>query len=134
MLFQHTFHARARRLRRHRRREGMTLVEIMIVVIIMAMIATAVGMSVIPAITKARRDAAKTNAATLRSGVALYRVQGGDGCPSMDDLLEADVIDSATTPEDPWGEDFLIECEGTQIAVYSAGQDRTFGTEDDVPD
>lgn len=64
----------------------------------------------------------------------MFAVRGGEGCPTLDDLLEANVIDSATTTEDPWGQAYLIECEGTHVAVLSSGQDRVFGTEDDVPE
>jgi prepilin-type N-terminal cleavage/methylation domain-containing protein len=47
---------------RRRTREGMTLVEIMIVVIIMAMIAAAVGVAVLPRLNDARIQQARTDA------------------------------------------------------------------------
>lgn len=120
--------------RRRRRREGMTLVEIMIVVIIMALIATAVGYAVIPMLTDGQEHMAETNAAAIRSGVFAYFVGGGEDCPSFDDLVEADVLDGQAEPQDPWGTDYAIECEGADVFVTSAGPDRELGTEDGVPD
>lgn len=116
-----------------RRREGMTLVEIMIVVIIMALIATAVGVAVLPRLQKARVDSTKTDSQAVRSAVTLYLGEhpGGD-CPNMDDLVEGGYLDSSKRTTDAWDNDFQIECDGGNVSVVSAGPDGQFGTEDDV--
>ncbi len=118
---------------RRRRREGMTLVEIMIVVIIMALIATAVGVAVLPALGRARVNQTRSDAQAVRSAVLLYLgSEPGADCPSMDQLLESGTIDHARRTTDAWDNPFLIECDGDDIIVRSNGPDGNPGTEDDV--
>ncbi len=122
-----------RALRRRRRREGMTLIEIMIVVIIMALIATAVGFAVLPQLQRSRITTARTDAQAVRSGAELYFAQDpGADCPTVSDLVEADILNSSTRTTDPWNNDFVIECDGDEITVISGGPDGDVGTEDDV--
>ena len=119
--------------RRRRRREGMTLVEIMIVVIIMALIATAVGVAVLPALSRARINQTRSDAQAVRSAVLLYLGQeAGASCPTMDELIEAGTIDRARRTTDAWDHPFIIECDGEDILVRSNGPDGQPGTEDDI--
>ncbi len=111
--------------------EGMTLIEIMIVVVIMALIATAVGVAVIPRLEAARIDSTRTDAQSIRSAVQMYKVENHD-CPSSVEDLAGDYLDSSRRMVDAWDNDFQIECEGNDIFVVSAGPDGQFGTEDDV--
>lgn len=120
------------RLRRRRRVEGMTLVEIMIVVIIMALIATAVGIAVIPRWRKAQIDTARTDAQSIRSAVQLYLMDHNDCPSSAQDLQEGGYLDRSKRATDPWDEPFRIECEGDEIYVLSAGPDKQWDTEDDI--
>jgi general secretion pathway protein G len=122
-----------RRRAPRRRRAGMTLVEIMIVVIIMALIATAVGMAVLPALQDARRRQAQADAATMQSAALAYLVQSGRAeCPTASELEESGVLNAQTRARDPWDHEFVIECEGDAISVRSMGPDGQLGTEDDV--
>ena len=41
-------------------------------------------------------------------------------------------LDSSRRTTDAWDRDFLIECEGDDIIVISAGPDTEMGTEDDI--
>jgi len=92
-----------RRIARRRRREGMTLVEIMIVVIIMALIATAVGVAVLPALGRARVNQTRSDAQAVRSAVLLYLGQEpGASCPTMDELIDAGTIDHSRRTTDAW--------------------------------
>ncbi|MEM9067412.1 MAG: type II secretion system protein GspG [Myxococcota bacterium] len=117
---------------RRRRTEGMTLVEIMIVVIIMALIATAVGIAVIPRWRKAQVDTARTDAQSIRSAVQLYLMDNNDCPSSAEDLQEGGYLDRSKRATDPWDEPFQIECEGDEIYVLSSGPDKQWNTEDDV--
>jgi general secretion pathway protein G len=109
----------------------MTLVEIMVVVIIIVLIATAVGVAVMPQFEKARVKSTITDATTIRSAVQLYRLDNND-CPTVEELVEADTIDRTTRTVDAWENGFVIECEGNDIYVVSAGPDGQMGTEDDI--
>ena len=118
---------------RRRRRTGMTLVEIMIVVIIMAMIATAVGMAVLPALNDARRRQAQSDCATMQSAAIAYLLQSGSTeCPTASELEQSGVLNGQTRARDPWDHELVIECEGDAISVRSMGPDGQLGTEDDV--
>ncbi|MCA9580236.1 MAG: type II secretion system protein GspG [Myxococcales bacterium] len=117
---------------RRRKRQGMTLIEIMIVVIIMAMIATAVGIAVLPQFSKAKVKQAQSDAATIQSAVELYLASGGDGCPTVEELVASKELKKGTATADPWGNDFDIECSGDDITVMSAGPDGQMGSDDDV--
>lgn len=120
------------RLRR-RRREGMTLVEIMIVVIIMALIATAVGVAVLPQLAKSRITQTRSDAQAVQSAAVLYFGQEpGAGCPSVQDLVGAGLLDRSRRTTDAWDHEFSIECEGNDIYVTSPGPDGSPGTEDDI--
>lgn len=122
-------------LRRSRRRgrEGMTLVEIMIVVIIMALIATAVGIAVLPMLESSRVKQATTDVAGIRGAAVTWFAGGHADCPSVSDRIDEGILDRHARDEDPWGSAFVIECEDADVDVISAGPDRELGTSDDIP-
>lgn len=127
-------HPTLSRIRRVARRNGgMTLVEIMIVVIIMALIATAVGVAVLPRLKQARIDSTRTDAQSVRSAAVMFVSEnpGGD-CPSVEELTEGGYLDSSRRTTDAWDNDFTVECEGDDVIVVSAGPDGEMGTEDDI--
>jgi general secretion pathway protein G len=113
---------------------GMTLIEIMIVVIIMAMIATGVAVAVMPQYEKSQINAAKTDVAAIRNAVNLYRLDNPGECPSsVDDLVTEEVLDKNTRTVDPWKSEFVINCSaGEEPDVLSLGPDMQEGTEDDI--
>jgi general secretion pathway protein G len=120
------------RRRRLRRTEGMTLVEIMIVVIIMALIATAVGVAVVPQWRKSQKRQTLTDAQAVKAGVLLFMTDN-NGCPSGSaELQEEGYLDRSKRATDAWDNEFQVECEGDDIYVVSAGPDGQFGTEDDI--
>ena len=110
----------------------MTLVEIMIVVIIMALIATAVGIAVLPQFTRAKEKTAESDVQAIDAAVQLYLMQVGDECPNVQDLLDEGVLDESKNTTDPWGNEYVIECQGDDIAVRSSGPDGQPGSEDDI--
>ena len=124
---------RRRARRPSRAREGMTLVEIMIVVIIMALIATAVGVAVLPRLKRARIDSTKADAQTVRSAVQMYLGDhpGGE-CPSIEKLVEDGQLDRSKRTSDAWDRPFQIECEGDDVTVVSPGPDGQLGSDDDI--
>ncbi len=99
---------------------GMTLIEIMIVIIIMAMIATGVSLAVMRGLKRSQIKDARIGACTIRSAVQLYMADHPRKCPSIEDLA-GDYLDSKKRLQDPWGQDYTIECESDDPDVYSAG-------------
>ena len=123
--------------RRHRiaqatRREGMTLIEIMIVITIFAMIAGGVAVALLPRLEEARIKSTKTDAQALRSAVMLYIADNPRGCPTVEDLVSERYLDGSRRTTDAWNTEFQITCEDGDVAVLSAGPDLEFNTEDDI--
>jgi len=108
----------------------MTLVEIMIVVIVMALIATGVAFSVVPMLLEARIRQTEQDVRVIHQAVGLYMIRNADECPiSVDDLS----LQSTARRTDAWGSSFSIECElGIEPLVSSPGPDRQAGTGDDI--
>jgi len=107
---------------------GMTLIEIMIVVIIMAMIATGVAVAVMPQLEKSRIKTARSDVAAIRTAVQLYLADNPSGCPSVEDLKQGRLLDQAKRTTDPWDQEFVIKCQaGDDPEVYSIGPDKQEG-------
>lgn len=121
-----------RRLAARRRREGMTLIEIMIVITIFAMIAGGVAVALLPQLDKAREKSTRADAQALRSAIMLYVADNPRSCPTVDDLVTDRYLDGSKRTADAWDTPFQITCEGGDIFVVSAGEDGQFETEDDI--
>ena len=100
---------------------GMTLIEIMIVIIIMAMIATGVSLGVMKALESSRVDEAHMGACNVRSAATLFVARNPGQCPTMEDLAR-DFLDDEKSVLDPWEREFVIEC-GEKLRVYSTGKE-----------
>jgi len=120
------------RLARQRRREGMTLLEIMIVVMILALIGGGVAVALVPQLERARIDSTKTDAQSLRSAVMLYVADNPRECPTVEELVSERYLDGSRRTTDAWDTPFQISCEDGEVSVISAGPDLEFNTEDDI--
>jgi general secretion pathway protein G len=127
-----TIDTRQRHLTKRKRREGMTLIEIMIVITIFAMIAGGVAVALLPRLEEARVKSTKADAQALRSAVMLYIADNPRGCPTVEDLVTERYLDGSKRTADAWDVPFQVSCEDGDIAVVSAGADGEFGTEDDI--
>lgn len=121
----------AERKRKHKRQQGMTLVEIMIVMAIIALIAGAAGFALIPQFTKAKVKQTSADAKTIASAVELHMSENDD-CPSVDQLVSSKTLRQTASTKDAWGNDFSIECNEDGAVVRSGGPDEQMGTEDDI--
>lgn len=120
----------SKKLRRRTLKPGMTLVEIMIVVIVMALIATGVAYAVVPELLRVRVQQTQTDARAVQSMVEIYMLRNAGQCPSSVDDLS---FSSSSRRSDAWGNDFFIECEANQEpSVISAGPDGQISTGDDI--
>lgn len=122
---------RDQRSKKQRATAGMTLVEIMAVLIIIGLVATMVSVAVLPQIQKARVKATRANGQAIRAAAVMYMTEN-DNCPTVQDLLEARILDKKTNTKDEWDNDFAIECDEEGPSVVSAGPDKQMGTEDDI--
>jgi general secretion pathway protein G len=114
---------------------GVTLVEVLIVVAIMAIIAGGATMMVFPEFKKARIKSALIGASTIKTAAESYREldSTSDACPTIQDLVNGRKIDGKKI-DDPWGQPYKIRCEEGEIRVYSSGNDRKENSPDDIRD
>lgn len=123
----------SRRLRRARRQAGVTLVEVLIVVAIMAMLAGGVAVFALPKFREAQVSTAKTSAQVLRRAVQDWqRVNNEVTCPSASELVQGKHLDSSSNPDDPWGMPWKFVCTEDDVFVQSTGPDKKDGTADDI--
>jgi general secretion pathway protein G len=104
---------KARILRRAAER-GMTLIEIMVVMVILGLIATAVAVNVVGAAGKARTDRAKTDVQRIASdGVEAFKVMRGR-YPTTEEGLKLLIDEKFLKPNspegklnDPWNHEYI---------------------------
>ena len=112
---------------------GVTLVEILIVVAIIAMVASGVAVFAFPKYKEAQVKTAETGARVIRSAVQDWqRVNNESTCPTMSQLVQEKHIDSAANTADPWNEAYILTCTDDDVIVMSKGPDKKKGTPDDI--
>ena len=130
--------------RRGHGRGGFSLLEVLVVISIIALMATLVGTNVIPLFGKAKTKKAETDIATIKAAIKLYMMENdrppdrledllvereGGGAPFIDpdDLEEGELID-------PWKTPYQYERTGTQFEIISFGADGQAGGEGENAD
>jgi general secretion pathway protein G len=111
---------------------GVTLVEVLIVVAIMALIAGGVSFLVLPRYRDAQIKTAKTNARNIRNVATQHVALKGGECPTVQTLISEKELDAAGDTKDPWGGSFTIKCDADDISVSSPGPDQRDGSQDDI--
>ena len=117
-----------------RGRRGFTLIEIMAVVVIIGLIATAAGLEVNRQMIKARQERARVDLSTIVNAVDLYRLQRGRLPRDLQDLLDAQHGTLRAEPVDPWGRAYVLEVAAGKIDVTCFGADGLAGGEGEDED
>ena len=132
---------------------GFTLLEVLVVVLIITILATIVGVNVLPGLGKANVAAATAQIHEVRTALRMYRMDHGR-LPTMqqglralcvkptippvpDDYPVEGYLDSRTVPPDPWGNEYLYLIPGSDGAPYeivSYGSDGEEGGEGTAAD
>jgi general secretion pathway protein G len=120
------------------RRNGFTLVELMVVILIIGLLATVVIINVMPATDKAAATKAKADIATLEQAVEMYRLNNLS-YPSGDQGLNALVGERLIKrlPKDPWGNPYHYVApgaDGREFDILSYGADGREGGEGEDAD
>ena len=117
----------------NKKQDGFTLIEIMVVLIIIAIMASFVVPSVINRPDQARFTKVKNDILTIESALDLYKLDNGN-YPSNDDGLEALIEDEDNLylkrlPLDPWSEPYQYSNPGenSKIDIFSLGADSQLG-------
>lgn len=122
-----------RLIKKLKNEKGMTLIEILIVLSIIAGAMAAIFATVFSGADKAKTDQAKAEIGKIASYIKLYKMDHGN-YPSADEGLSALVTGGfmEEVPVDPWKSDYIYEVPGThgkKFEICSPGPD-----EDDPSD
>jgi len=123
--------------------QGLTLVEMIVVLAIIALVAALIVPNVIGRPDQARVTTANSDIATIASQLTTYRLDNG-AYPTTAQGLKALVERTAvpplpatfpdggylsTMPQDPWGKPYVYESNGQSYAITSLGRDGKPGGE-----
>ena len=113
-------------------RRGMTLVEVLIVLTIMASIMGVVGFVAVNALDKAAIKEAEIQLGKLDQQIQQYQIMNSRKLPdSLEDLVKQKF--STNVPKDGWNEDFVYrKINEKEYELFSKGPDQREGTEDDI--
>ena len=130
------------------KRDGLTLIEVLLVLVILVILGSLVGLTVNRAQKQALRDAARAQILAFDSPLELYH-QNIRSYPTSSQGLQAMVVAPAdlknperwngsylqgnTIPLDPWDNEYQYELMDTEnYRITSAGPDGQMGTDDDI--
>lgn len=112
---------------------GVTLVEVLIVVAIIAMVAGGAAVFALPRYRDAQVKSATTWARTIRAAVQNWQSTTNEtACPTMSQLVQEKYLDPGSSTTDPWGQPYTLNCSEDEVYVVSMGPDKQKGTKDDV--
>ena len=108
---------------RRARTAGFTLVELMVVVAIIAILATTAGVYLFGALDDADQTKAKAEIQAMKSAITAYMLKNNRKLPNTLDEI-APFMDPPKVPKDPWGNAYVYTKEGTRsFKIVSYGAD-----------
>ena len=115
---------------------GFTLLEIMVVIAIIGLLATAVSVGVMSYLKKAKVQTCKIQLNTIAQAINNYYLEENDYPSSLEDLTKGH---NAPLKEkqlkDPWGQEFIYSTSThgeADFTLCSKGPDKREGTDDDI--
>lgn len=114
---------------------GLTLIEIMIVLTIMASIMGMVGVYAAGAMERAKVSEAETEVGKLADFVEEYRVYVGELPDNLDQLVNPPggvAKFTSEVPEDPWNNAYRYSKQRNEYELCSNGPDGSSGGDDDI--
>ena len=120
--------------KRSRAQRGMTLIEIMIVLALVAMVAGLAVPSFLNQLRDGRVQGARVEMSNIANALDLYRLKKkkypstAEGLPALTSTGEMNII-----PKDPWDNDYIYVASGaSSYSLSSLGPDGISGSEDDI--
>ncbi len=118
---------------RRRLARGVTLVEVLIVVAIIAMVAGGVTVFALPRYKEAQIKIAASGARAVRAAIQNWQAASNEtGCPTIAQLVQEKHLDPGASTKDPWNQEYILNCTEDEIFVTSLGPDKKKGTKDDI--
>ena len=125
-----------------RRRRGLTLIEILVVVTILGLIAGIVGITVANQLEEAKIDTANVQMKNIGEALELYKIKfnrypnTAEGLQSLTKPPENKKPLMEVIPKDPWDAEFIFVCPGqhnpSKFDLQSKGPDGIADSEDDI--
>ncbi len=109
----------------------MTLLELMVTVSIISLVSSGTALYAIHHYKTAQKQTATAAARTIRAATQHYLLDHRS-CPTVDELIEARLIDRGSETRDPWKGKYYVTCPDGDVMVASRGPDKREWTEDDI--
>lgn len=114
--------------------KGFSLIELMVVIAIIAMLATAVGVSMFGALDDANVAKAQAEISSFKTALIAYKIafkklpSSSEGLNALVNNSKKNFLDSDTLPLDPWGNAYVYTLEGgNNFVITSYGADGVAG-------
>lgn len=120
--------------------KGFTLIELLIVIVILGLLASLVAPQMFSKVDSSRIQTAQTQIQMLETAIKTYRIDLGK---FPDDLSQLRSSEEAMwdgpylpkdVPNDPWGNEYIYEKQGSDFSLKSYGPDGVEGGEGDNAD
>ena len=133
MSQNHVLHNLLSKYRTRRARRGVTLVEVLIVVAIIAMVAGGVAVFALPKYKEAQIKNAETGARIVRTAIQQWQAANNEStCPTISQLVQEKQLDPGQSTNDSWNQPYNLSCTEDEVIVASNGPDKKKGTKDDI--
>ena len=123
------------KLHTFRRRRGLTLVEIVVVIALLGLLMTILGGSLLGTLESSKVDATRITISQIEGALEIYNVKKGKYPKSLDDASK--FMRDSQVPKDAWGNDFDYSTNsscGKSYEIISLGKDGKKGGDDDGAD
>jgi general secretion pathway protein G len=131
---------------RRRNQDGFTLIEIMVVILILGLLATIVVQSLRGAADKAKRTKAQADISEFKTALDRYYLDNGfypttdQGLPALVTAPQGGRIPAnyenggyiERVPNDPWGNPYVYQSDGTNYVLKSLGPSGVDGGQDNI--
>lgn len=117
----------------HRSQQGMTLIEIMVVIVIIGILGSALAVGVFGMLGDAKEDTARAQVNTIGAVIEAYEARKGEYPDSLEALTEGKRAKlKKANLKDPWKQDINFSADGEGFTLCSNGDDKRQGTDDDI--